>query len=216
MRRLLTPILSLITIFYGCLSTPVNTGQDQGASVNTRQDQGDLERTFEVGQFSIPKSAELLESTEFKSNGVAYMIEQRYRLSSGQIMYAYYDAEGSNSVTIQKIEEAPLLALGTDVNIPGMPGYREFNFGEDRKKLVQFMKLFKLGWKKDYRGEIRKPSLSDYIFSSRSSSIMKSEFILLLDLLDETWVLEHRIMNGERIFSTDTTEFFHVDKYSDL
>jgi len=215
MRKLLIPMLSLITIFYGCLSTPVNTKQDQGSPVNTGQNQGNLENAFEVGQFSIPKNAELLERTEFKSNGVVYMVEQRYKLPSGQIMYAYYDVEGSNSVTIQKMEQTPLLAMGTDVNIPGMPGYREFNFGDDKRKLVQFMKLFKLGWQKDYRGGIRTPSLSDYILSS--SSIGKSEFVLLLDLLDETWVLEHRSVGGDRrIYTTDTTKIFHVNNYSDL
>ena len=134
-------------------------------------------------QFSIPAEAELLESTEFKNNDVPYIIERRYKLPSGQILYAYYDVEGSNSVTIQKIEQAPVLALGTDVNIPGMPGYREFNFGDDRRKLVQFMKLFKLG-EKLYRGEANTPSLSDYTFSINPS--FKSEFVLLLDLYDET------------------------------
>jgi len=68
-------------------------------------------------QFSIPAGAELLESTELKSNGVPYIIERRYRLPSGQILYAYYNVEGSNSVTIQRIEQAPILALGTDINI---------------------------------------------------------------------------------------------------
>jgi hypothetical protein len=129
MKKTLISMFFLITMFYGCISTPVYTGQNQNGS----------EDTFVVGQFKIPANAELLESVEFKSNGVPYLIEQRYRLPSGQIMYAYYDIEGSNSVTIQKIEETPLLALGTDVNIPGMPGYREFRFGDDSRKLVQFM-----------------------------------------------------------------------------
>lgn len=201
MRRFFIPILFLITVFYGCLSTPVNTEQDQKDSV----------QTFEVGQFSIPKGAELLESTEFKSNGVAYMVEQRYKLPSGKIMYAYYDVEGSNSVTIQKIEQTPLLALGTDVNIPGMPGYREFNFGDDRRKLVQFMKLFKLG-RPDYSGKKAKtPSLSDSIFSPSPS--FKNEFKLLLDLYDETWVLEH-ITKGSTFVSTDTTPIIRVKEYS--
>ena len=212
MRKLLIPILSLITIFYGCLSTPVNTGQDQGASVNTRQDQGDLERTFEVGQFSIPKSAELLESTEFKSNGIAYMVEQRYKLPSGQIMYAYYDVEGNNSVTIQKVEETPLLALGTDVNIPGMPGYREFRFGDDNRKLVQFMKIFKLG-QKSYSG-VKRPSLSDRIFD-KVTARHRSDFKLLLDLYDETWVLEHLEMDGNKIIYSTTTAIFHTNRYID-
>ena len=194
MRKSLIPILFLITVFYGCLSTPVYTEQEQK----------DLGQTFEVGQFSIPANAELLESTEFKSDGITYMVEQRYKLPSGQIMYAYYDVEGSNSIIIQRIEEAPLLALGTDINIPGMPGYREFNFRDDRKKLVQFMKMFKLG-QKDYRG-VKTPSLSDSIFDIRYDS----EFKLLLDLYDETWVLEHR-----KGFSIDTTAIVRVNRFSD-
>jgi hypothetical protein len=203
MRKPLIPIFFLFTVFYSCLSTPVNTEQDQKK----------LGQTFEVGQFSIPAGAELLESTEFKSNDVAYMVEQRYKLPSGKIMYAYYDVEGSNSVTIQKIEQTPLLALGTDVNIPGMPGYREFNFGDDRKKLVQFMKLFKLG-QPDYYGKTAKtPSLSDRIFNSVSS--WKSDFKLLLDLYDETWVLEHRQYSGGRLVTTDTTAIIRVNKYNE-
>jgi len=212
MRKLLIPILSLITIFYGCLSTPVNTGQDKSAPVNTKQDQKDLENTFEVGLFSIPKSAELLESTEFKSNGIAYMVEQRYKLPSGQIMYAYYDVEGNNSVTIQKVEETPLLALGTDVNIPGMPGYREFRFGDDNRKLVQFMKIFKLG-QKSYSG-VKRPSLSDRIFD-KVTARHRSDFKLLLDLYDETWVLEHLEMDGNKIIYSTTTAIFHTNRYID-
>jgi len=198
MKKTLILIFFLISVFYGCISTPVNTGQNQNSS-------GD---TFVVGQFKIPANAVLLESTEFKSNGVPYLVEQRYKLPSGQIMYAYYDIEGSNSVTIQKIEETPLLALGTDVNIPGMPGYREFNFGDDRRKLVQFMKLFKLG-QKDYRGNIKTPSLSDSIFDL--SSVYKNVFKLLLDLYDETWVLEHHRIGSY----TSTTAIFHTNKYID-
>jgi len=198
MRKLVIPVLFIITIFYGCISTPEYTaGQNQNSSENT----------FVVGQFKIPANAELLESTEFKSNGVPYLIEQRYKLPSGKIMYAYYDVEGSNSVTIQKMEEAPLLALGTDVNIPGMPGYREFNFGDDRRKLVQFMKIFKLGEKR-YSG-IKTPSLSDSIFDL--SSVYRNEFKLLLDLYDETWVLEHHRIGSY----TTTTAIFHTNKYID-
>jgi len=206
MKRTLILLFLLITVFYGCLSTTT--------SVNTGQDQNNLGNTFEVGQFSIPAGAELLESTEFKSNGTAYMVERRYKLPSGKIMYAYYDVEGSNSVTIQKIEQTPLLALGTDVNIPGMPGYREFNFGNDRRKLVQFMKLFKLG-RPDYSGKRAKtPSLSDSIFNISSNN--KDEFKLLLDLYDETWVLEH-IEKGSYTNSvwTNTTAIIRVKEYSE-
>jgi len=162
-------------------------------------------------QFSIPAGAELLESTELKNNGIPYIIERRYRLPSGEILYAYYDVEGSNSITIQRIEQAPVLALGKDINISGMPGYREFNFGDDRRQLVQFMKIFKLG-RPDYSGKMAKaPSLSDHTFTL--SSVFRSEFVLLLDLYDETWVLEHRKYDGKKLISTDTTAFIRVERY---
>jgi hypothetical protein len=163
-------------------------------------------------QFSIPAGAELLESTELKNNGIPYIIERRYKLRSGEILYAYYDIEGSNSVTIQKIEQTPILSIGTDVNIPGLPGYREFNFGDDRRKLVQFMKLFKLG-QKDYRGGAKTPSLGDSIFSPTAN--WRSEFKLLLDLYDETWVLEHQKWSGRDLVTTNTTALIHVNRYSD-
>jgi hypothetical protein len=163
-------------------------------------------------QFSIPAGAKLLESAELKSGGVPYLIERRYKLPSGEILYAYYDIEGSNSVTIQRIEQAPLLTLGTDVNIPGLPGYREFNFGDDRRKLVQFMKLFKLG-QEDYSGRVATPSLSDHIFYTASG--LRNEFKLLLDLYDETWVLEQLIwMDKRELLSSRTTKIIHVNKYS--
>jgi hypothetical protein len=164
-------------------------------------------------QFSIPTGAVLLESTEFKNNGIPYVIESRYRLPSGEIMYAYYDVEGSNSVTVQRIEQAPLLAIGTDINIPGMPGYREFNFGDDRRKLVQFMKLFRLG-ERDYSGNVKTPSLGDHIFNPMSG--FRNEFKLLLDLYDETWALEHLGYNNRNneVAITRTTEIVHVRRYS--
>jgi hypothetical protein len=162
-------------------------------------------------QFSILPGAELLESTEFKNNGVPYIIERRYKLPSGEILYAYYDVDGNNSVTIQKIEQTPILALGTNINISGMPGYREFNFGDDRRKLVQFMKIMKLG-QKDYSGKVKTPSLSDRIFNID----WRSEFKLLLDLYDETWVLEHRQWGSTgNLLSTDTTALFRVNRFSD-
>jgi hypothetical protein len=58
------------------------------------------EASFSLGNFSVQTGAELLESTEFKDSNIPYLIERRYRLPSGEIMYAYYDVEGSNSVTI--------------------------------------------------------------------------------------------------------------------
>ena len=166
-------------------------------------------------QFTIPVGAELLESTEFKNNGVPYIIERRYRLPSGETLYAYYDVEGSSSVTIQRIEQTPILALGINVNIPGMPGYREFNFGSDRRQLVQFMKIMKLG-QETSRGRARTPSLSDYIFN-RGVSQWRNEFILLLDLLDETWVLEHRqYSSGDRLAGSDTTAIIRVNEFTDI
>ncbi|MCL1992548.1 MAG: hypothetical protein FWG66_06355 [Spirochaetes bacterium] len=170
--------------------------------------------------FSIPPGAELLESTEFKSDGVPYLIERRYRLPSGEIFFAYWDVDGSHSVTIQRIEEAPLLVVGTDVNIPGMPGFREFNFGEDRRRLVQFMKLFRLGVPEtDWRGTIRSvrtPSLSDRTFRPTP---WRDEFILLLDLLDETWVLEHKrwtdSSRGSSLSGVATTRIVRVDEFDD-
>jgi hypothetical protein len=164
-------------------------------------------------EFSIPAGAILLESTEFKNNGIPYIIERRYRLPSGEILYAYYDVEGQSSITIQRIEQIPILALGTDINISGMPGYREFNFGDDRRQLVQFLKIMRLGWQSNYRGGIRAPSLSDYIFNGVPS--WRSEFILLLDLFDETWVLEHRQYSGSSLVSNDIMAFTRVNQFSD-
>ena len=164
-------------------------------------------------QFSIPPGAVLLVSTEFKTNGVPYLVERRYKLPSGEILYAYYDIEGSNSVTIQKIEQAPILSIGTDINIPGMLGYREFNFGDDKRKLVQFMKLFRLG-QKDYRGNVKTPSLSDSIFDKITAS-HRSDFKLLLDLYDESWVLEHLEMDGNRVYYSNTTAIFHTNRFID-
>jgi hypothetical protein len=97
-----------------------------------------------------------------------------------------------------------------------MPGYREFNFGADRRKLVQFLKLMKLGWQENYSfngGGIKTPSLSDHVFNGVAS--WRSEFVLLLDLLDETWVLEHRQYSGRDLASNATTAFYHVSTFND-
>jgi hypothetical protein len=207
---LMFPVFGIfILLAVASASTPSTTSSGSSSNKST----GVMADTFVAGQFKIPANAELLESTEFKNDGIPYMIEQRYKLPSGQIMYAYYDVEGSNSVTVQKIEQAPLLSIGTDINIPGLPGYREFNFRDDRRKLVQFMKLFKLG-QPDYSGKKAKtPSLSDRIFSSISN--WKNDFKLLLDLYDETWVLEHRQYSEGRLVTTDTTAIIRVNKYSE-
>jgi hypothetical protein len=92
-----------------------------------------------------------------------------------------------------------------------MPGYREFNFGDDRRKLVQFMKLFKLG-QRDYRGNVKTPSLGDNIFNPMSG--FRNEFKLLLDLYDETWAMEHLGYYGNELAMTRTTEIVHVNRYS--
>jgi len=166
-------------------------------------------------QFTIPTSAVLLESTEFKNNGVAYIIERMYRLPSGETLYAYYDVEGQSNVTVQRIEQSPILALGKEINISGMPGYREFNFRDDKRKLVQFLKIMKLGWQRNYGrgGGIKTPSLSDDIFDGIAD--WRSEFILLLDLYDELWVLKHRQYSGKNLASSDTTAFYRVNNFSD-
>ena len=201
-------LLLLILIFYqtivinSCLSTHSNSEDKINNSRNT----------FQVDSFSIPANSELLESTEFKNDGITYLIEQRYRLPSGEILYAYYDVEGSNSVTIQKIEQAPLLTIGTDVNIPGLPGYREFDFDNDKRKLVQFMKLFKLGERDG--GKVRTPSIADSLFNH---SEQYTTYKLVLDLFDETWVLERRDWYNKR--RTDlsriyTTKIFRVEQYN--
>ena len=163
-------------------------------------------------QFAIPAGAVLIESTEFKNDGITYIIEQRYRLASGETMYVYYDVDGASSVTIQRLEQTPL-AIGNEIKISGMPGYREFNFGNDDRKLVQFLKIMKLGWQRNYIGYVKTPSLSDRIF--RGISSWRSEFILLLDLYDETWILEHRQYSGRDLVSNDKTTFYRVDAFRD-
>lgn len=164
-------------------------------------------------QFSIPPGAVLVESTEFKNNGIPYIVEQRYRLTNGEMLYAYYDAEGTNSVTIQKTEQQPILALGKEINISGMPGYREFNFGADKRKLVQFMKIMKLGEKKSYTKEVKTPSLSDSIFNGVPQ--WRDEYKLVIDLYDETWVLEYKQYSGNSLASNNTTALVRVQKYTE-
>jgi len=200
----------ICVLFFGFTSC-ANTAD----TVHTLPTSVDSGATIRTSHFSIPVGAELLESTEFKSDGIPYLIERRYRLPSGEILWAYFDVEGSSSVTIQRIEERPILALGTDVNISGMPGYREFYFGDDRRKLVQFLKILRLGWQGNFRvrGGIRTPSLSDSVF--RGVVSWRSEFILLLDLFDETWVLEHRQWSGNSLVSKSTTAFIRVDEFID-
>ena len=211
---LFVPIIS----FYSCVSTTTSH-----SGINPRSEDGQnttsVSTEFAIRPFSIPAGAELLESTEFKHDGVPYLIERRYRLPSGEIFFAYWDVDGSHSVTIQRIEDAPLLVIGTDVNIPGMPGYREFNFGDDRRRLVQFMKLFRLGRPEtDWRGvvSVRTPSLSDSLFRP---TVWRDEFILLLDLLDETWVLEHKrwtdTSRGSRLSDVVTTRIVRVNEFND-
>jgi hypothetical protein len=75
------------------------------------------------------------------------------------------------------------------------------------------MKLFKLGERDDFSGKAKTPSLSDYIF--RPSPGFRNEFKLLLDLYDETWVLEHNSRGSGNFVSTKTTAIIRVKKYSE-
>jgi len=94
-----------------------------------------------------------------------------------------------------------------------MPGYREFFFGDDRRKLVQFMKIMRLG-QRDWRGNVAAPSLSDSIFNVGT---LRGEFTLLLDLFDETWILEHRqYLSSGSLLSTRTTAIVRVSQFTDL
>ena len=74
------------------------------------------------------------------------------------------------------------------------------------------MKLFKLG-QRDYRGTVNTPSLSDLIFSPSSS--FRNEFKLLLDLLDETWVLEHHTRGSSGFHLIRTTAIVRVNQFND-
>jgi len=93
-------------------------------------------------QFSIPADAVLIESNQLRSGG-GYVIEQRWRLKNGDVMRAYYEADGATETTTQQIEKRPILAIGKDVRVDAMPGVREFKF-KDRRLLVQFMKMMGL------------------------------------------------------------------------
>ena len=161
-------------------------------------------------QDTIPSGAEFVESTEYKNNGIPYIIESRYRLQTGEILYAYYNV--ANNVSTHETEQIPIFTVrGNEISISGMPGYREFNFGDDRRRLVQFMKLLRLGQPISSSGanrtRARTPSLSDSIFNLSPS--FDNEFRLLLDLYDETWVLEHTT------HGTRTTTIIRVNEYSD-
>jgi len=73
----------------------------------------------------------------------------------------------------------------------------------------------KLGQRRSTGGGARTPSLSDYIFNDGVSQ-WRSEFILLLDLLDETWVLEHRqYSSGNNLASNNTTAIIRVNAFND-
>ena len=89
---LFVPLIS----FYGCMS---NNPHINSAST-----------TFGIGPFSIPAGAELLESTEFKSDGVPYLIERRYRLPYGEIFFAYWDVDGSHIPLLQPENTNVLIA----------------------------------------------------------------------------------------------------------
>jgi len=74
------------------------------------------------------------------------------------------------------------------------------------------MKLFKLG-EKAYRAGAKTPSLSDLIFNTFTSE--KFDYKLLLDLYDETWVLEQIEWLGDSILTTYNPAPIHVNRYSD-
>jgi hypothetical protein len=63
---------------------------------------------------------------------------------------------------------------------------------------------------------VKTPSLGDSIFAPTGYGY-RDEFKLLLDLYDETWVLEHisKDMGGYALTDTDTTALVRVNKYSD-
>jgi len=47
------------------------------------------------------------------------------------------------------------------------------------------------------------------------STSFRSEFILLLDLFDETWVLEHRQFGSSGLISVNTTAIVRVNEFRD-
>jgi hypothetical protein len=75
------------------------------------------------------------------------------------------------------------------------------------------MKIMKLGERRTYTRDVRTPSLSDSIFSTISD--WRAEFKLILDLYDETWVMERRLWSGRNLVSTDTTAIIRAERYSD-
>lgn len=153
--------------------------------------------TLFAQNFSVPSGAVLIESNVLKDKGVPYLIEQRYRLPDGSILYAYYDSEGNNSQTIQKIEKAPLIAVGKNIITPGMPGFREFKFTE-RRDLIQFMKIMKLGIVSYFSNKtLVTPTINLYEFETTT---IYYTFTLSLDLYDNTWLLEKIEYDSTRAF----------------
>jgi len=60
---------------------------------------------------------------------------------------------------------------------------------------------------------VKTPSLSDRIFNKVVAS-NRSEFKLILDLYDESWVLEHLELSGNNLWYSTNTAIYHVDKYA--
>jgi len=155
-------------------------------------------------QFTIPNDAVLIESNQLKSNGKAYIIEQRWRLKTGDIMYAYYDAEGTNESITQRIENSPILAIGADIKVDAMPGVREFKF-KDRRLLVQFMKIMKLQIgpeRYENKNNFYEPNVS---LNQLKTTTTEYLFTLSLDLYDQSWSLLKEVYysNSNSILSNE-------------
>jgi hypothetical protein len=161
-------------------------------------------------QFVIPNDAILIESNQLKSNGKAYIIEQRWRLKTGDIMYAYYDAEGTNEAITQRIEKSPILAIGADIKVDAMPGIREFKF-EDRRLLVQFMKMMGLliGSNYSYDKNYYEPNVSLKQLETTTTNYL---FTLSLDLYDQSWSLLKEVYYSSSNKSVLSNENYDVKR----
>lgn len=163
-------------------------------------------------QFLIPRDAVLIESNQLKNDGKAYVIEQRWKLKNGDILYAYYDAEGTNEAITQRIEKSPILAIGTDVKVDAMPGHREFNFN-DRRQLVQFMKIMGLliaPERYSSNSNYEEPNVALRQLQTTSNNYL---FILSLDLYDQSWSLLKVVYysSGRNILSNENYDVKRKD-----
>ena len=165
-------------------------------------------------EFNIPAGSVLIEKNELKSNGVVYLLEQRWKLPNGDIMHLYWDKEGGNEVTTIKvntktentIKSTPgFVAKSTDITTSGMPGYREFNFGSDYRKLVQFCKMFRLQGKSDSWSKLEPINVQSKIIENYPmGGTANVTYKLHLDLFDNTWLLEK---------TSKSISDLHVDNY---